>query len=311
MDRLYGWAVGDFGTIIHTSDGGDNWIVQDSKTENGIVDVFFLNRNLGWASAWNYTNIPFSTLLLKTTDGGLNWTAEPYREDNLLTNAILYLDSLNGWMVSDPHAIVRTNDGGITWEHVEIDTVNLALFPVLSQQFFDEQYGFACGGRRDMAGVTWKTSNDGDKWYPIRAEDAPADPIQEIHTIDSLNVIGIGGDIEGSYGIDVIRTSDGGVFWEYETLIHRGVPYDLDFKSDTEVWAPLGSDRAFIVSTDAGTTWVQIPTPDSTVIYNLIFPDSLHGFAVGEEGAILKYNPPIVDDVKVFVKTTPDGYQLY
>ncbi len=50
MDSLYGWAVGDFGTIIHTSDGGDIWIVQDSKTENEIVDVFFLNRNLGWAS---------------------------------------------------------------------------------------------------------------------------------------------------------------------------------------------------------------------------------------------------------------------
>jgi hypothetical protein len=181
----------------------------------------------------------------------------------------------------------------------------------LSISFYNNQYGFACGGRRDMAGVTWRTSNGGDKWYPIRAEDAPADPIQEIHTIDSLSVIGIGGDIEGSYGIDVIRTSDGGIFWEYESLTHRGVPHDLDFRSDTEVWAPLGSDKEFIVSTDAGTTWVQIPTPDSTVIYNLIFPDSLHGFAVGEEGAILKYNPPIVDDVKVFVKTIPDGYQLY
>ncbi len=113
------------------------------------------------------------------------------------------------------------------------------------------------------------------------------------------------------YGIDVIRTSDGGVFWEYETLTHRGVPYDLDFRSDTEVWAPLGSDRAFIISTDAGTTWVQIPTPDSTAIYDLIFPDSLHGFAVGEEGAILKYTPPIVDDIKVIAVTTLNGYQLY
>jgi photosystem II stability/assembly factor-like uncharacterized protein len=257
VDSLYGWAVGDSGTIIHTSDGGNSWLFQQSNLDYNIEVVFFLNSSLGWASAWNYTNIPFSTLLLKTTDGGLNWTAEPYREDNLLTNAILYLDSLNGWMVSDPHAIVRTNDGGITWEHVEIDTVNLALFPVLSIKFFDEQYGFACDGRRDMAGVTWRTSNGGDKWYPIRAEDAPADPIQEIHTIDSLNVIGIGGDIESSFGIDVIRTSDGGIFWEYESHTHRGVPHDLDFRSDTEVWAPLGSDKAFIVSTDAGTIQQQ------------------------------------------------------
>ena len=43
----------------------------------------------------------------------------------------------------------------------------------------------------------------------------------------------------------------------------------------------------------------------------LFFPDSLHGFAVGVEGAILKYNPPIVDDVKVSLQVIPDGYQLY
>ena len=311
VDSLYGWAVGNSGTIIHTSDGGDSWSIQDSKTKNEIVDVFFLNRNLGWASEWNSSSFSFGTILLKTTDGGNTWISAPYREDNIFMNSILFLDSLIGWMVGDPHAIVRTNNGGITWEHVEIDTVNLALFPVLSIKFFDEQYGYACGGRRDMAGVTWRTSNGGDKWYPIKSADAPADPIQAIHTIDSLNVIGISGDIEGFYGIDIIRTSDGGVFWEYETLTHRGVPHDLDFRSDTEVWAPLGSDKAFIVSTDAGTTWVQIPTPDSTAIYDLIFPDSLHGYAVGEEGVILKYNPPIVDDVKVIAITTPNDYQLY
>ena len=77
------------------------------------------------------------------------------------------------------------------------------------------------------------------------------------------------------------------------------------------MWVAITTDRTFIVSTDTGTTWEQITTPDTTAIYDLIFPDSLHGFAVGEEGAILKYNPPIVYDVKVIAQTTPNGYQLY
>jgi photosystem II stability/assembly factor-like uncharacterized protein len=115
VDSLYGWAVGDFGTIIHTSDGGDNWIVQDSKTENEIVDVFFLNRNLGWASEWNTSSFPFGTILLKTTDGGTTWISSPYREDNLYMNCILFLDSLIGWMGGDPDALVKTTDGGIKW----------------------------------------------------------------------------------------------------------------------------------------------------------------------------------------------------
>jgi photosystem II stability/assembly factor-like uncharacterized protein len=70
VDSLYGWAVGDSGTIIHTNNGGTDWSFQNSKTENKIVDVFFLNRDLGWASSWNTSSIPFGTIILKTNDGG-------------------------------------------------------------------------------------------------------------------------------------------------------------------------------------------------------------------------------------------------
>ena len=159
VDSLYGWAAGDSGTIIHTSDGGDNWIVQDSKIENEIVDVFFLNRNLGWASAWNYTNIPFGTILLKTTNGGQDWSSEQYRDENIFITCILYLDSLSGWMGGTPHALVSTTDAGVNWEQAHIDTLTFAFFPVLNIQFYNSRYGYACGGRFDIAGVIWRTTN--------------------------------------------------------------------------------------------------------------------------------------------------------
>ena len=41
VDSLYGWAAGFSGTIIHTTNGGNNWVVQQSKTENNIFDIFF------------------------------------------------------------------------------------------------------------------------------------------------------------------------------------------------------------------------------------------------------------------------------
>ena len=31
VNSLYGWAVGNSGTIIRTSDGEDSWIVQDNR----------------------------------------------------------------------------------------------------------------------------------------------------------------------------------------------------------------------------------------------------------------------------------------
>src|SRR5512138_3801720 len=53
-DTLNGWAVGDSGTIVHTSNGGTNWEIQNSTINTFIEDVFFLNKRLGWAIANDY-----------------------------------------------------------------------------------------------------------------------------------------------------------------------------------------------------------------------------------------------------------------
>lgn len=310
VDSLYGWAVGNSGTIIHTSDGGDSWIIQDSKTINEIVDVFFLNRNLGWASEWNYTNVPFGTLLLKTTDAGLNWTAEPYREDNLFITNILFIDSLNGWMGGIPHALVRTTDGEVNWEQAHIDTMTFAFFPVLNIQFYNSHYGYACGGRFDIAGVIWRTTNGGDSWTPIDPLYAPPDEIWQMHFFDSLNVIGVGGDPD-QFGVGFIKTSDGGESWNYNEIGIFGTAKAVSFRTGSEGWAPIPQAHSLVYTLDSAKTWTEVYAPDSSAIYDLIFPDSLHGFAVGEEGAILKYNPPIVNDVKVISQTIPNGYHLY
>ena len=133
---------------------------------------------------------------MKTTNGGEDWVSEPYPEENIFINCVLFLDSLNGWMGGSPHALVRTTDGGLNWEQAEIDTTNLAFFPVLSIRFYndDKNYGYACGGMFDIAGVTWRTSDGGEKWYPIDASDAPADEVHELHLYDSVRVMGAGGD---------------------------------------------------------------------------------------------------------------------
>ena len=310
VDSLYGWAVGNSGTIIHTSDGGDSWIVQDSKIEYEIVDVFFLNRNLGWASAWNYTNIPFGTILLRTTNGGQDWSSEQYRDENIFITCILYLDSLKGWMGGTPHALVKTTDGGVNWKQAHIDTMTFAFFPVLNIQFYNSHYGYACGGRFDIAGVIWRTTNGGDSWTPIDPLFAPPDEIWQMHFFDSLNVLGVGGDPD-FFGVGFINTTDAGNSWDYNEIGILGTARAVSFRTGSEGWAPIPQAHSFVYTLDSAKTWTQVYAPDSSAIYDLIFPDSLHGFAVGEEGVILKYNPPIVDDVKVIAITTPNDYQLY
>ncbi len=296
-DSLYGWAAGDSGTIIHTTNGGVTWTKQDSHSYNEISDIFFLNRNLGWASSLNYTNTPYGTLLLKTTNGGNDWTGYQYPAENIFISCILFRDSLTGWMGGMPHALLKTINGGIDWKQSAVDTSILAFFPVLSIKFYDDKYGYASGGMFDIAGVIWRTSDGGEKWYAIDASEAPADEVHGLHLFDSLNVIGAGGDPDFGFGVGMIRTSDGGLHWNYEELDVQGNATDIDFRNNSEVWAPLGPNRKFIYSLNAGSTWKWILTPDSTAIFDVVFPDSLHGFAVGQEGAVLKYKPRIVPSV--------------
>lgn len=300
-DSLYGWVVGDSGTILHTFNGGKNWAFQDSKTTNEIVDVFFLNRNLGWATAFNFSSQPYGTLLLKTTNGGTDWTSQAYPENNLFMNCVLFLDSLNGWMGGSPHAIVSTNNGGETWASAEVDTSTLAFFPVLNIKFYDENYGYACGGMFDIAGVTWRTSNGGEKWYAIDVEQAPADEVHQLHLFDSIKVMGAGGDPDFGYGVGMLRTEDGGFNWTYDELSIQGNAYDLEFRNENDAWATIGPRKKLLYSQNAGISWGETPTPDSTAIYDIHFPDSLHGFAVGRDGAMIKFVPPVQVDFEEYL----------
>ncbi len=60
-----GWAVGRFGTILHTSDGGDTWTFQPNPATNTLFDVDFSDGLHGLACG--------DGIMLHTTDGGQNW----------------------------------------------------------------------------------------------------------------------------------------------------------------------------------------------------------------------------------------------
>lgn len=310
-DSLSGWASGDSGTIIHTSDGGTTWSLQNSGTKDEITSLFFLDSNRGWASAINYSVSPFGTLLLKTMNGGINWTGIQYPDSDIFITCILFRDSLNGWMGGRQNALVRTTDGGATWTQAVIDTSVLAFFPVLSIKFYNDKYGYACGGSFDIAGVIWRTENGGDTWDAMDPSEAPPDEIHELHIFDSLHVIGAGGDPDYGGGVGMIRTSDGGLTWKNQPLGMPGNAFDIDFRNNYEAWSPLGPRRTLIYSLDAGVTWTEIAAPDSAAIFKMTFPDSLHGWAVGRYGAVLKYKPPPSGGINPGPVADPDAVILY
>src|ERR1700680_4708681 len=61
-----GYVVGHNGTIIKTTNGGVNWIIQQSNNNNDFKGVYFIDSNVGYIVGYNST-------FLKTTNGGNLW----------------------------------------------------------------------------------------------------------------------------------------------------------------------------------------------------------------------------------------------
>lgn len=70
-DSLNGWAIGDSGIVFGTTNGGINWIEQNSRTINNLNSLYFVSRSIGFAVGKNGT-------IIKTFHGGY--------KDTLITN---------------------------------------------------------------------------------------------------------------------------------------------------------------------------------------------------------------------------------
>jgi len=77
VDDLEGWAVGRFGSIIHTSDGGNTWVFQTNPATTTLFDVDFSDNNHGIACGQD--------IILYTSDGGQNWHGVSVEEHTITT----------------------------------------------------------------------------------------------------------------------------------------------------------------------------------------------------------------------------------
>lgn len=306
LDSLRGWVVGDSGTILKTTNGGQSWIPQNSNTLFKMFDIFMLDENYGWALAHNYEwgDTTYGTTMLRTVNGGDNWSTRIYRDEFFTT--LVFFDSLSGLMAGAFGTIMRTTDGGQIWLHTTVDSSAVWGYPILQVRFFSRTYGLGVGGWIDINGGVWKTTNGGLHWTSMAVS---PEPIHDIHFIDSSNIIGVGGDFD--FGSGMVRSTDAGETWTYTFLGIWGEARTLAFRTPAEAWVPLGFAGTYMYTLDTGQTWTDVYTPDSTAILDAVFVDSLTGYMVGERGTILKYSRGPVNVTTDSFTTVPTTTMLF
>jgi photosystem II stability/assembly factor-like uncharacterized protein len=263
-----GWAVGDSGTILKTSNKGTNWTAQASGTVRNLYGLNFPGASAGWAVGEGGT-------VLKTTNGTV-W-ASVASGTAMTLNAAWFSSGGNGWVVGNSGTILltangtsfsaqssgttrnlkgvcftnasrgsvvgeggtilRTTDGGATWSAQTSGTaknLNGVYWP-------SSTTGFAVGD----SGVILKTTNSGTTWAAL-ASGTTANLLHVAFTSTSS------GTISGEDGT-LLATANGTVW----TARASGTDQDLHgiaWTTNASGAVAVGLSGTFSVSA-TGTAW--------------------------------------------------------
>ena len=117
-DATHGWAVGEGGAILATSNGGATWSKQTSGTFATFWGVAFSDATHGWA-------VGEGGRILATTNGGATWSAQTSGTSELLYD-VAFSDATHGWAVGEGGTILATTDGGATWNAQQLGQKHVA-----------------------------------------------------------------------------------------------------------------------------------------------------------------------------------------
>lgn len=303
-DSLNGTAIGDAGTILHTSDGGQTWIPQQSGTTEDLYSISVSDASTAHAVGSNGT-------ILRTTDAGETWIQQSTPSSGTL-RSVDFTDPNTGTVVEDAGGILRTNDGGQTWTRITIPGTT-GLFGVhFRDRFKGTAVGF--GGRilrTNNGGVTWtqqnsgtaqtlygvyfltseigvavgtggtilRTTNGGDSWAPLSI--GTFQPLFGVSFLDSLCGIAVG--MPGTN----YRTTNGGASWDAVQSGTTNFLWKTSFPTPRHGYA-VGNNGTIMYSSNGGINWVEQSSGTTTSLFSVNFTDALRGTSVGDAGLVIR-----------------------
>jgi photosystem II stability/assembly factor-like uncharacterized protein len=203
-------------------------------------------------------SLPFSTRILKTTDGGATWNpvfSDTHQVTSIvvdpLTPSTLY--AATSGLINFGGALYKSTDGGATWNVRNIgltaEVIGLAIDPLVSSVVFART--------RDPVGI-FRTVDGGNLWTSV--SNAPAGPIVS-DPVNSANVYA--GTTNG-----ILKSTDRGATWtEVQLFVPGGGAAGFNMIIDALAIDPAAPANLFAASflpdgvyrsTDGGNTWSTV-----------------------------------------------------
>jgi photosystem II stability/assembly factor-like uncharacterized protein len=266
LDEKTGWIVGDNGLSLTTTDSGASWQRLAISAEDTFNDVFFIEER-GWI-------VGGGGLIMHTTDGGKTWKCQRGDAQQTFTETKMavdgtcadvvesgrslmktfFLDKKKGFAVGADATILRTEDGGSSWEDVSLDCMeilpeDLMMNGIVSVNLYDvffmnENSGWVVGD----SGAVFHSEDGGKEWSLVN-----------IGLLPSLFSIAFKNENEGwavgQNGFS-IKTNDGGKSWEKIIIDKESSLYSIRIQGNYGVI--VGDQATIIGTTDGGNTWARV-----------------------------------------------------
>lgn len=151
-----------------------------------------------------------------------------------------------GWICGYRSAILRTTDGGQSWEGVTVDTNNLQLESI---HFVSPAIGYTSGSGRIL-----RTTDGGQSWRDVSPTQLPVSEIWGCFFVSADTGVVVGGGCFGDQQ-NFYRTTNGGQSWSlFRTSVNEAGMTDAMLYSGTGLGYASGSGTVW-QTTDGGRSW--------------------------------------------------------
>jgi photosystem II stability/assembly factor-like uncharacterized protein len=265
-------AVGKFGLIFVTADGGKTWQRKPSGTSKTLTGVSFADHRHGFI-------VGSAGTALASGDGGATWRAQASgTKDQLL--GVYAQSPTQVFAVGAFGTLLSSSDGGRSWSRHELKWDNLIerivkesgyVEPNLNAVYFSSaEIGWVVG----EFGLVLHTRDGGRTWLSQRyGSDLPQLYAVQFRDERTGWAIGQAGSL--------IRTTDGGERWSLVELQTTRDLYDLSVEGDHGIIVGAG---AVLVSNDGGSSWKAARSSIQDQWLAGVALKSSEAIAVGEGG---------------------------
>lgn len=228
----YGFAGGEYNTLLRTVDGGVTWKEQDQNFSYHSKFKFISPKAGFYVERKN---------VHMTLDSGLTWTMTHAGEGNTYLNSIYFSSDLIGYAVGWSGTVAKTIDGGYNWIY-QTPITTRKLNDVL---FTNDSIGWAVGDSRTLI----HTTDGGENWQKITVPQASSsEPLYSIRIKDGeIFILGYRG---------LYTSKDNGAMWSKVTLLGGRANSSLNLLTSNSVFFLNSSssivryDEPFVTSSE-------------------------------------------------------------